>query len=400
MNTSPGQDQLDLEAGITAAFADEHTTMEVDAVISRARRHRHRNVLTAAATLVLAVATVLVGVYAVAHRSPVTPLPTTPAVAPLPTAVDAHGAPTTFLAAYQSYVASGQVTDHLTLYDASTGQRLRDVMRWDDIDARKPRLNGFSRAANGDIWLAEQAGPIYQGDVENGDPKPHSCGGRIIRIDAATGRVTTVVQVGVDATIGSPVLSPDGRELAYLSGTCTGGGFDTGVVVRDLATGRQWRLQVAQAGVYDIRWGPDDQLAMVAELREWIPPQPSTGYVITSADTDRTFQISDLRQATPGCQVRSVAFDAAGLLVLQGCPDVVHAARLTQFDTASHPLWSVTPPATPNGGVLTLANNGHTALLYTWSTAQRTNFLSIYDGPTLLRQFHYPDVPTIFDFTW
>src|SRR5262249_26725968 len=160
---------------------------------------------------------------------------------------------------------------------------------------REHFIRGFSRAANGDIWLAEQAGPILRADTFNGDPQPHSCGGSVVRIAAATGRGTTVLQVGVDATVDAPVLSPDGREVAYLSGACTGGGW--GVVVRDLDTGRQWRLQVAQAEVAAVRWGPGGQLVMVAQLDGWIPPQPPTGYIVTPAEVDRTFQVSDLRQA-------------------------------------------------------------------------------------------------------
>jgi hypothetical protein len=386
MTTPPtGPDQLDLGTGIAAAFADEHTTLGVDAVFRRARRRRTRQVLTSVAAVLLVVAGV-VGVRGLTAPAPVTPLPT---------GVDGSGAPTTFLAYYDPDNGSGV---HLSLFDVATGRHLRDVMNWGY--GQQPRLNGFSRAANGDIWLAEQTGPYLQSSVRGGDPRPHSCGGKIERIAAATGRAQTVVEVGVDDTVGWPVLSPDGRELAYLAGTCTGG-FDTGVVVRDLSTGRQWRLQVTQSFVIQVGWGSDGQLIVVANRSTRTSDEPASGYLVTPAEADRTLQPGDLRQATAGCQVQSVAADAAGLLILQGCPDTVHDARLTQFDAAgSRVLWSVTPPATPNGGQVTLAGNGRTALVSTWSTAQVRQYVCVYDGPTLVHQSSYPDPPQLAGVTW
>jgi len=161
------------------------------------------------------------------------------------------------------------------------------------------------------------------------------------------------------------------------------------VIVRELASGRQWQLQVAQAAISSVSWDSRGRIAIVAFLSVLQTGQPAAGFLITPSELNQTFDKSDLRQVSGGCNVQSATFDTAGLLVLQGCPTITDTARLTQLDASLHPLWSATPVATPNGAHLSVAADGRSILVSTWSTTATTDFVSIYSGPKLVTRYQY-----------
>lgn len=320
---------------------------------------------------------------------------------PLPTTVDAAGLPTTFVAEYEYGAGdtSGGHGTYLSLFDAATGRHLRDVMHWPA--GAQPVLDGFSRAPNGDIWLTEQSGP---GSTGMGiGVVPHSCGGRLIRVDHTTGVAHTVVTVDRDTELGDPVASPDGRRVAYLSGPCgsmynTANGPVTGdvVVVRDLASGHSTTLRMVGGAGTSARWAPDGRVVVeFVFMYQGNAALGSQGYVIVPAGVDATLHHADIHLGDRGCEVVSVGYDAAGPLLLEGCPTATGTARLTQLDPALHPLWSVVPIATPNGGSVSVAPDGHTIMVETWDSRATTSYVSVYDGRSLTKQFAY-GTPTAF----
>jgi hypothetical protein len=126
----------------------------------------------------------------------------------------------TFVAEYEygSGDTGGGHATFVSLFDDQSGRYLRDLLRFDGHP--QPLLAGFSRAADGSVIYATARGPSYRSNVR-GDPLPGSCGGTVYLLDAGTARVTSLFSVPKDWTVRAPVMSPDGRAVAYLSQACT-----------------------------------------------------------------------------------------------------------------------------------------------------------------------------------
>lgn len=144
---------------------------------------------------------------------------------PLPTGTVSGGVPVTFVGIYKR--GSGDLGERtkraLALLSSTDGRPVRNLA--------VTTANGFSaladpsRGPNGDVWFVRAPGP---------------CGGRIVRIDAATGRASVVVnRSGVN--VGGPVASPDGRWLAFRESSCDPRNSANQLVLRDLSTGDERR---------------------------------------------------------------------------------------------------------------------------------------------------------------
>jgi len=124
----------------------------------------------------------------------------------------------------------------------------------------------------------------------------------LLEVDLASGRARRL------AAGGSPALSPDGRRLAYYAVSFENDIlYRTGLVIRDLATGRSHLIRFAEPAVWGnppevlINWSPDGQkLALVGWDRRYggqlyvvdvdhartIDSQPSLGHLLAPVFLD------------------------------------------------------------------------------------------------------------------
>lgn len=285
--------------------------------------------LTAAA----GVATLLAGVALVVHLLPASGIDPVTGVRPrpLPAAIGSDGVPTTFVGIYQR--GSGDLGERgklaLALLSSADGHPLRDLaVTMSDSDTY---LADPSRGPDGDIWYVRRS---------------RSCGGRIIRIDAATGRGTVVLsRPGVN--VASPVASPDDHWLAYRVNSCDPRSGANELVLRILATGEEQsilpvdatgrpgavptptlvtkgsggkiaggavRVPDVPAFVSAPAWNSDSSRVVIAHAV--LGRSVGLGLAVLDAATGRQMA----RIAAPRrCEYRSVVYDAAGLALGETC---------------------------------------------------------------------------------
>lgn len=287
--------------------------------------------LTAAAGVAALVAGAAAGVHLLtgSGRDPLTGL----RPRPLPTATAPGGVPATFVGTYQR--GSGDLGERrkrlLALLSTVDGRPVRDLAvttsngRTDLVDP--------SRGPEGDVWFVRTSGP---------------CGGRILRIDAATGRATVVV-TRPGTNVGSPVASPDGRWLAFTESSCAPGSGANQLVLRDLSSGRErdvlpvdvrgrpgavptpTRLGTRPPGKYNganvpvprvpaflsaPAWSPDSSRLAVVRALDLGITIVGAGVVVLDTATGR--QVRQLA-ASPGCSFESAAYDGPGLAFGETC---------------------------------------------------------------------------------
>lgn len=256
----------------------------------------------------------------------------------------------------------------LSLFDNRSGKHLRDLLHFDEGAQR--RLAGFTRAADGSVVYAAAHGPYLRSSVSGGDPRPDSCGGTVYQVDGRTGRVKSLFSVGNDRTVQAPVVSPDGRSVAYLSQACTAM-FAARVVVRDLAAGTERHVWAPRTSVTSVRWrGDGRQLVFTVFYPDQGTRADVPSYVVVPSSADGAQPSSVVRPAPdPGCVVETAVYSRSALQVVEGCPNVVTApARLVQLvGDGPAVAWRASTGLCPNG--MTAAYDPQGRLLVTSNTS-------------------------------
>jgi hypothetical protein len=288
--------------------------------------------------------------------------PSSLAVSPLP------GMSEAFVAeyAYGSGDTGGGRGTFLGLFDLRTGRHQANVAHVPD--GGLTQLAGYARGPDGDLWYAFAHGPRYS-NIPNGTPAPGSCGGTVYRVDHRTGAPGSVFTVSADATVRDPVPSPDGRSIAYLSQPCTSA-YSTAVVVRSLTSQREHRIGAVDGWAWHPGWSPDSrQIIFTVRFSVYRGPADRAAFAVVPSDASTQIPRAALKHApTPNCSVLQATFDAAGLALLEGCPDDLGAGWLTQLDpTRQHSLWRTRTRLCPNGATI-VANRPGTDLLLTATT--------------------------------
>ena len=276
----------------------------------------------------------------------------------------------TFVAEYRygSGDTGGGRGTFLSLFDAQSGKHLRDLQHF--AEGGQVRLAGFSRTAGGSVIYATARGPYYRSNVSGGDPRPGSCGGTVYQLDARTGRTKTLFSVGKDWTVGSPVMSPNGRSIAYLSQACTAM-FDARVVVRDLAAGTERQVWAPRTSATTVRWRSDGrQLVFAVMYPSQRTGSDEPGYVVVPASADGAQPSSAVRRAPDrGCVVENALYSSSGIQIVEGCPNIVTPpARLVQLvGDGPAVAWRASTALCPNG--MTAAYDPQGRLLVTSTTS-------------------------------
>lgn len=287
--------------------------------------------LTAAAGVTTLVAGVALGAHLLTGRG-TDPL-TGVRPRPLSTATLSGGVPVTFVGIYQRGPGDlGERTKRALALLSSTDGRPVRVLAVATSNTFST-LADPSRGPDGDVWFVRA-------------PKP--CGGRIVRIDAATGRGTVVVSRPA-TVLGGPVASPDGRWLAFRESSCDLRDGANQLVLRDLVTGVErnvlpvdargrlgavpapTRLGTRPPGKYNganvpvprvpafqsaPAWSPDSSRLAVVRALDLGSTIVGAGVVVLDTATGR--QVRQLA-ASPGCSFESAAYDGPGLAFGETC---------------------------------------------------------------------------------
>jgi len=292
-----------------------------------------------------------------------------PSVAPFAATSGGPSAASTFVAEYEygSGDTGGGHGAFLSLFDERSGQHLRDLAHFDEN--AQLRLAGFSRAADGSVFYAAARGPYYRSNVSGGDPRPGSCGGTVRELQASTGRGKSLFEVGKDWTVQGPVVSPDGRSVAYLSQPCTEM-FAARVVVHELASGTERQVWVSGTSATSVSWrGDGRQVVFTVDYPNQHSRAEVPSYAVVSSRADGAQPSSAVRRAPdPGCVVERAVYSRSALDLVEGCPDVVTApARLVQLvDDGPTVAWRRSTGLCPNG--MTAADDTEGRLLVTSTT--------------------------------
>lgn len=218
---------------------------------------------------------------------------------------------------------------------------------------------------------------------------PNSCTNKATFYGPQPGWSATAFSEPGTREIGAAVPSPDGREVAFASASCTGAAGMTGIFIRDLATGAQ-RAVVSSPNQCDSygrpSWSADGRRLAFAYQQAHGPIRRMGGAGTVCPTGATRLAVAQLGGGTTaigsdrGCAWRSAAFDRSGIAVAEGCaagsPHGATAnntghAYLVQFNDALHRTHTVAlklgleqalVATTASGGVLVTqdqpANNG------------------------------------------
>ena len=299
-------------------------------------------------------------------------------------------------------------------FSAATGRPIRRVL---SLPASELRAGLLVQGPGGWLWYTNATGPVLQNNTAGGDPKPNSCSGAVIRIDPITGAETTVLRSPTSQWLGAAVPSPDGRYVAFEAAPCARSFMNAHMVVRDLATGREWDVSAGARVCHDLSpasWvAPGTSLVLGYGPSSLGPkslsgegfgmcqsPAPDELAVVGSL---RAFSIGSARtvRAARGCGYVEAVADAWGYLALEECggynlgPDalVQLSSRL-----AVTGRWRLPPEAdgtslavSPNRSLVLVDEYEAPAYSGTATVRQAAEWIEVFNGHRLTVVTHLPD---------
>lgn len=245
-------------------------------------------------------------------------------------------------------------------------------------------ISGLYRAPDGALWLTVTTGPRLAYPGAHGCPaggcptKPNSCAGAIVRIGPRSHTSETSLQADSSVLLSDGTPNRTGQELAYVQQACGNYWFNRYVVVRDLRSGREWRI--GEHAACHLRVGqPSWNAAGSKILFTYTPPgrlakrhgggQPGTcegsspsEIAIVPAHQDQSLiPARDLTRAPKGCGYDSARYDGASIIAIKVCgpldPDR-DQAYLVQMDAQRRVVRQVPLAARPDGTFLSVSRTG------------------------------------------
>lgn len=226
----------------------------------------------------------------------------------------------------------------LDQFSLKTGRRLGTV-------ARVPVATGESVSLpaarpGGPVLLTFSSGARCAGPPGGGPsagpciPLANSCTGRVESLSPATGAVSTLLTAPSSTLVTDAVPSPDGRMVVMASAGCETSYFDASLVVRNLASGRQWSIGADAARCHEIgrpAWSADGSRLVFPYGPSILPHQtkPSASefcsvprysrLVVVPAGHASSTTAWKLILADKGCSFESATFDRRGIAAAEGC---------------------------------------------------------------------------------
>lgn len=221
----------------------------------------------------------------------------------------------------------------LGLFDASSGR----VVRWLLTEPYQGMtVNATAVDHSGRIWATVSRGPACTSGIAGCGPKPNSCAGKVITINASTGSVATVFTAARGELIADAQPSPGGRYLAYLDGRCDRSYFNQHIRVQDLTTGAGWTIGAGLTPCHSLgslSWVSDGTHLVArygrsqvrpAAAREddgagtCLTPSAATVAVVPALSTQPGLN-GPTAAAETGCEIEAVTATDSGYAAIEGC---------------------------------------------------------------------------------
>jgi hypothetical protein len=219
----------------------------------------------------------------------------------------------------------------LEQFALSDGRRLGALAR---VTGSADSVSDPHVGPDGDVWLTLASGPRYRSGVAGGDPAPDSCSGRVVRFDPSTQTTATVLTLPSSMLVSDAVPSPSGRLVVMPGGGCSTSFFNEQLVVRDLATGKQWAIGADAPpchALFGAAWSADStQLvfpygpSILSAHTHFVPagtcdaPRFSR-LVVVSALHASSVASRKLIKADHSCSYMAATFDRTGIAAIEGC---------------------------------------------------------------------------------
>lgn len=276
----------------------------------------------------------------------------------------------------------------LDQFSLRTGQRLGTI-------ARVPVAGGESVSPpaarlGGPVLLTFSSGPKCAGPIGGGAsagpciPVAGSCQSRVESLGPESGAVRTLLSFPASTLVSDAMPSPAGRMLVMDAAGCATSFMDAHLVVRDLASGRQWSIGADAARCHQIgpvSWSADSSRLVFPYAPAILPSgtKPSTAPECTAPRYDRLAVVASrqasatsswkLTLAAKGCSFTAAAFDAKGIAATEACRGGSHPGAgadpklgnvfLLQLNAQDHVIARVAlQPGWEQGRVSTIGRTG------------------------------------------
>ncbi|MGN6796148.1 MAG: hypothetical protein ACTHJW_27495 [Streptosporangiaceae bacterium] len=241
------------------------------------------------------------------------------------------------------------------------------------------QVDGLSLDRSGNLWVTYSKGPISQGDLVGGDPKPHSCANEIAILHASSGRLSVFLRTSNNVLISGAAVSPDGGLLAYRESGCATGYFNDHLRVTDIRTRDSWTIGAGLARCHfiaDPAWVLGGRALLVGYAahvgRSYTGPQGTCSGI----GPERLVELNPSAQpglvghsfgAGRGCQITSVAGTYDGrLLAIEACGGsygISGPARLLVLDAHFRPVRQIALGRCSDGNELSMRRAGRSVLV-------------------------------------
>jgi WD40-like Beta Propeller Repeat len=228
----------------------------------------------------------------------------------------------------------------LDVFSLRTGRRLGSLAEVQTAPSAAVKLAAAAARPGAPVLLTFSSGPLCAGPRVGGGsagpcfPESDSCSSRIVTVDPNTRRMNTLLSIPSSRTVTDAVPSPNGRLVVLSSDSCATSYFDLHLVVRELATGRQWSIGADAPRCHEIgrpAWSPDGSRLVFAYGPSILPrgtkpaalescsaPRDNRLAVLTSSRGSASTSWRLIR-ADKGCSFEAAAFDRQGIAAAEGC---------------------------------------------------------------------------------
>jgi hypothetical protein len=240
-------------------------------------------------------------------------------------------------------------------------------------------VDGLSLDRSGNLWITYSKGPIEQGDLAGGDPKPHSCANEIAILHASTGRLSVFLRTGNNVLISGAAVSQEGGLLAYGESGCATGYLSNHLRVTDMRTGHSWTIGDGLPRchfVTDPAWVMDGRGLLVAYAAHTGRPYTGPQGTCSGIGPERLVELNPTAQpglagrsfsAGRACEITSVTGTAAGnLMAVEACGRPGGSsgpARLLVLDAQVRPVRQITLGRCTDGNELSTDRAGGSVLV-------------------------------------
>jgi hypothetical protein len=221
----------------------------------------------------------------------------------------------------------------LDQFSMKTGRRLGTI-----ANVRVP-VGGYvsapSAILHGPVLLTFSSGPdCASPGLAQCEPVPDSCISRIESIDPNSGVARALLSFPSSLSARNAVLSPSGQMVVMDASGCATSFFDDSLMVRNLATGREWSIGADAPpchGIGPVSWSPNGAQLVFAYAPSILPygTAPSASSFCSTPKAGRLAVVSALHSSSSRswkliapdkrCSFEAAAFDRKGFAAAEGC---------------------------------------------------------------------------------